>query len=362
MRKELQDMKPAVALPDGRLSPDEATMGHILDPQMFADIYEQFDEEGQTYFPRLTDTGDVEAVIVHDDIDSFGDLAEADVYIDFTRHKQTWIAVLWIVDDPDHPLGFPFSFSVEEDTGRYLAIRLLEQDIIWVHHLAPTDEGIMHIYSESISFPDEEKDDAIQHLLAAYRNDPQTEAEEEVPARIVSGNTIDSARFVDKGLTFYFDYSALLRRFGEEAAQEQVMGAVYRALWMMRRHPNPQARAAELYIWVGEGNGQNRAGEDTHLLGITMTPQLLDVYQIVNMSELDANPLATMLMSITEYQMLEEEEPLALGYLPIIGYVNGELLHIDWDKAAVERIASVYDTAYPQAGFNPYRDMLEEEL
>ncbi|BAU29155.1 hypothetical protein DFP93_11788 [Aneurinibacillus soli] len=361
MRKELQDMKPAVALPDGRLSPDETTMGHILDVQRFADIYEQFDEDGQTYFPRLTCTGDVEAVIVHDDIDSFGNLAEAQVYIDFTRHKQTWIAVLWMVDDPDNPLGFPFSFPVEEDTGRYLAIRLIEQDVIWVHHLAPTEEGIMHIYSESISFPDEEKDEAVEHLLAAYRNDLQSEAEEEVPARIVNGSDIDPARFLDLGFTFYFDYSALLRRLGEEAAKEQVMGAVYRALWMMRRHPSPQARAAELYIWVGEGSGQNRAGEDTHLLGITMTPQLLDVYQIINTDELDANPLATMLMSITEYQRLEEEMPLSLGHLPIIGYVNEELLHIDWDGAGVESIASVYGTAYPQAGFNPYRAMLEEE-
>lgn len=361
MKKELQDMKPAVALPDGRISPDEETMGHILDSEAFADLYEQFDESGQTYFPRLTGTGDVEVVIVHDDIDSFGDLAEADVYIDFARHKQTWIAVLWMVNDPDNPLGFPLSFPVEDDTGRYLAIRMLEQEEIWVHHLAPTEDRIMHIYSESISFPDEEKDEAVEHLLAAYRNDPQVEAEEEVPARVVSGSEIDPARFLDAGFTFYFDYSALLRRLGEEAAREQVMGAVYRALWMMRRHPNPEARAAELYIWVGELHGQNRAGEETHLLSITMTPQLLDVYQIINRSELDANPLATMLMSITEYQMLEEEAPLARGYLPIIGYVDGELLHIDWDEEGIENISSAYEDAYPDKTLNPYRAMLEEE-
>jgi len=86
-----------------------------------------------------------------------------------------------------------------------------------------------------------------------------------------------------------------------------------------------------------------------------MTPQLLDVYQIVHMSELEANPLATMLMALTEYQYLEEEYPLEYGYIPIVGYDGGTITHIEWNENSFFWLDEAYIAMYPEHTSSPYR-------
>jgi hypothetical protein len=352
--EEWKKIKPPISLLKGRVSPDEETMGEVLNRLIFQDIYELALENGNRYFPRLTAEGNVEICIVYEDIESFSEQTEAKVYLDFSRHKQSWIAVLWTVSDPENPLGYPLSFHVTDVQDRYSAVRFLEQEHIWVHYLAETKGGIMHLYSEAISFSEEEKDKAGELLLAAYQYDP-SEEQEEMPEKVVAGENLPPARLRDKGLAFYFDYRLMESRFGKEGAREQIMAAVYRSLWMMRRHPNVQAREAELLLWIGEKTGKNRAGEDTRLLVVAMTPQLLDVYQIVHVSELSANPLATMLMALIEYQYLEEEYPLEYGYIPIVGYENGVLTHVEWEEESLVRLADVFAAAHPESSFNPYQ-------
>jgi hypothetical protein len=351
----LNRIKPVPRLHEGRISPDERTMGEVIERPVFQDIYRTVEEEGARYFPRLNAAGDVELYIVYEDIDRFSEQAEASVYLDFSGYKQKWIAVLWIVTDPENPLGYPFSFDTANDEMRYSAVRFLEQEHIWVHYMAQIEPGIIHLYSEAISFSEAEKETAAELLVAAYHNQEEGEEESVLPERIVRGEDIALSRLKEKGFSFYLDYSLLENRFGEAEAKEQVMGAIYRALWMMRRHPNAQAREAEVLLWVGEKVGRNRAGEETRLLAITMTPPLLDVFQIVHLSELEANPLATMLMSLTEYQFLEEEYPLAYGYIPIVGYDAGVLSHIEWEEETLGILAHAYAQRYPENSTNPYK-------
>ncbi|AMA73701.1 MULTISPECIES: hypothetical protein [Aneurinibacillus] len=359
MSEAWQRLKPDIPLPEERVSPGEETMGEVLNRLAFQDVYHMVEEDGKQYFPRLNARGDVEIVIVYDDIDAFGEQAEAKVYLDFTRYKQNWIAVLWVVTDPEEPLGYPLLFDAVDDTMRYMAVRFLEQNAVWVHYTAQADSGLIHLYSEAISFPVTEKEKATTLLLEAYHYDPGEEEDEGMPEKTAPGRELSFERLSEKGFSFYFDYRLMENRFGEEGAREQAMGAMYRALWMMRRHPNPQAREAEILLWVGEKVGKNRAGEETRLLVVTMTPQLLDVYQIVNLSELEANPLATMLMSLTEYQKLEEEYPLQQGYIPIAGYENGTLLHIEWDERSFKRLADAYAGEWPGHQTNPYQTIAD---
>ncbi|WP_047151932.1 hypothetical protein [Aneurinibacillus tyrosinisolvens] len=354
MDESLQLIKPGIHLPMGRISPEHETMGEPLNRLSFHDIYHAVEEEGIRYFPRLNGAGDVEIYIIYDDIESFGEQAEAQVYLDFSRHASRWIAVLWAVTDPDNPLGYPLQFDTKDETMRYLAVRFLEQESIWIHHLALDNSGLIHVYSEAISFPDDEKEEAKSLLLAAYEHRVDELEEEEIPERVLSGSAIHMERLAEEGISFYFDYDAMKNRLGEGGARESVMSSVYRAIWMMRRHPNPEARQAQMLIWVGEKNGKNRGGEDTNLLVVTMSPPLLDVYKIINLSEIEENPLATLFMSITEYQWLEEEHPILSGYFPIIGYEKGELLHIEWDEDSAQKLAAVFKANRPDEGNNPY--------
>ncbi|MFT9847397.1 hypothetical protein [Aneurinibacillus sp. REN35] len=351
-----RQIKPAEGITTTNIALGAETMGETLNRLAFQDIYRRVGEDGIMYFPRATADGDVEICIVYQDIDSFGEQAEASVYLDFSKHQHNWIAVLWVVDDPEDPLGYPLSFQTTVETDRYLAVRFLEQPRIWVHYLAEAEEGIMHLYSEAIAFDNgEQVERAGEMLLAAYRYDPSVEEAEDLPEQVMRGDALSYACLKENGLSFYFDYRLMENRFGEEGAREQVMGAIYRSLWMMRRHPNAQARDAELLLWIGEKRGRNRADEETHLLVVTMTPQLLDVYQIVHMSELEANPLATMLMALTEYQYLEEEHPIEQGYIPIIKYEYGTLVHIEWEEESISRLHEAYLDAHPGQVFSPYR-------
>ncbi|MBN6188444.1 hypothetical protein JQN58_16460 [Aneurinibacillus sp. BA2021] len=350
-----KQIKPAGQIVTTSVSPGAETMGETLNRLAFQDIYRQVQEEGNTYFFRANAKGDVEICIVYPDIDSFGEQTEASVYLDFSRHQHSWIAVLWVVADPEAPLGYPLSFRTTVETERYLAVRFLEQGPIWVHYLAEAEDGIMHVYSEALAFDDgEQVERAGELLLAAYEYDPAAEEAEDMPERVMAGEEVPDERLVEKGLAFYFDYRLMENRFGEEGAREQIMGAIYRSLWMMRRHPNAQAREAELLLWIGEKQGRNRADEETHLLVVTMTPQLLDVYQIVHMSELEANPLATMLMALTEYQYLEEEHPIEHGHIPIIKYEYGTLVHIEWEESSLSRLNEAYLRMHPGRQPGPY--------
>lgn len=352
--EEWKIIKPSIPLPPNRASLGSDTLGNTLNQLSFQDIYTTVQEDGMRYFPRLTAEGDVEVCIIYEDIDSFGEQAEAEVYLDFSRHKDNWIAVLWVVTDPEDPLGYPLSFQITKGTDRYLAVRFLEQERIWVHYLADVEAGIMHLYSEAISFSDQETERAVELMLAAYRYDPTKEEADEMPETTIYGEKLELSRLREKGFSFYFDYRLMENRFGEEGARELVMSTIFRAFWMMRRHPNPQAREAKLLLWIGEKIGKNRADEETHLLVVTMTPQLLDVYQVVNLSELEANPLATTLMALTEYQYLEEETPLESGYIPIAGYENGTLVHIEWRETSLFRLDQAFADEYPHR-HNPYR-------
>ncbi|GED12114.1 hypothetical protein [Aneurinibacillus migulanus] len=352
--EEWRTIKPSISLPTKSAFLGGDTLGETLDQLAFQDIYKMIQEDGIRYFPRLTSEGDVEVCIIYEDIDSFGEQADAEVYLDFSRHKDNWIAVLWVVTDPEDPLGYPLSFHITKETDRYLAVRFLEQERIWIHYLADVEAGVMHLYSEAISFSGHETERAGELMLAAYRYDPEKEEAEEMTERTISGEELELSRLREHGFSFYFDYRLMENRFGEEGARELVMGTIFRALWMMRRHPNPQAREAELLLWIGEKVGKNRADEETRLLVVTMTPQLLDVYQVVNLSELEANPLATTLMALTEYQFLEEEAPLENGYIPIAGYEDGTLVHIEWEEAPLLRLERAFAGEYPHRS-NPYR-------
>ncbi|WP_027417318.1 hypothetical protein [Aneurinibacillus terranovensis] len=355
MNSSIEAIKPSIAVPAQRISPSQKTMGEGLNHLTFQDIYQAVEEEGFRYFPRLNGKGDVEIYIVYDNIERFAEQAEAEVFLEFTRHKSQWIAVLWTITNPDDPLGYPITFAVEDEQARYLAIRFLEQKQIWIHYIALEDSYLVHVYSEAIAFSDEEKGEAERLLLEAYSYDPgREEDEEEIPQETVDAGSVTDERLLEKGVSFYLDYSAMENRLGEQGARELSMGLIYRSIWMMRRHPNAGVREAALLIWVSQIVGRNRGGEMTRLLVVTMTPLLRDILRVVNLSADDENPLANILMAVTEFQKTEEESPLVHGGLPIIGYAGGSIQHIEWDEESLLRLKKLFIHTFPEAASNPY--------
>ncbi|WCK55930.1 hypothetical protein PP175_08440 [Aneurinibacillus sp. Ricciae_BoGa-3] len=355
MNRSLSAIKPSIAVPLTHVSPGSVTMGEVLSRTVFTHLYKVADEEGARCFPLMDREGDVELYILFDTIDQFGEQADADVYLEFHQHKNDWIAVFWTVMSPNDPLGYPIAFHTLNDEQRYLAVRFLEQKQVWIHYLAFAGEDLVHIFSEAIDFAAEDKARAENLLLNAYYYKEESQAEQgEMPQETISGQTLDRGMLLTSGVSFYLDYAALEKQYGEEGAKESVMGAIYRALWMMSRHPKSQARDASFLVWVGQVEGENRNGRMTRLLSVTITPSLRGMMKGVHVSEDEENPLASLLMSLAEFLKTEEEQPFAAGYLPIIGYRSGTLQHIEWDDASVLRLKRLFVDSFPNAVLNPY--------
>jgi hypothetical protein len=355
VNRTLSAIKPSIEIPLTHVSPGSATMGEALNRAAYAHLYRIAEEEGARCFPLMDREGNVELYILFDTIDQFSEQANADVYLEFHQHKKDWIAVLWTVTSPDNPLGYPIPFHTQDDEYRYLAVRFLEQKHIWIHYLAFADEELVHIFSEAIDFAADDKEKAENLLLEAYyyEEDPEDEGGE-MPQETINGQTLDRGLLLESGLSFYLDYAALEKQHGEEGAKESIMGGIYRALWMISRHPNAQARNSSFLIWVGEVEGENRSGRMTRLLSVSMSPSLRDIIKVVNLSEDEENPMASLLMSLSEFLKTEEEQPFAAGYLPIIGYHSGTLQHIEWDEASLSRLKRLFVDSFPNAVFNPY--------
>jgi hypothetical protein len=333
--------RPDFQADETRCSPSEATMGEVLSPVTFSDLYQLVRDEGLPYFARMNGVGDVELYLVFESIDAFSDATRDAVFVEFKTYKQTLLAVIWTLIDPREPLGFPLSFDIKQEEQRYMALRMAEQPELWIHYLAYTNAEITHIYSEASTFSRTEKEHVeylVRYLFEAQPNEQsETVAAHEVKEEeMVSIPAASMPEYVlaEPGTAYLLDYARLVHERGEEGAQSLLMSTVQQAALVMRRHARSEVRESAYTIWAGEQEGT---------LWLFVTPMLYSLFEVLHRTEDEANPFARFLYALPVYIETVDASPLECGAFPILRYENGKLYHLELDETAVARMAEVAD-------------------
>ncbi|WP_139490157.1 hypothetical protein [Brevibacillus dissolubilis] len=374
-----------------RHSPTAETMGELLDRAAFLDLYETAIVEGIPYFARINGTGDVELYLVFESVDAFSEATDESVSVEFKTYQNKLLAVIWTLSDPENPLGFPLTFDVHNERERYMAYRLVEQAETAIYYLAPEQERLLHIFSETVTFSGNEREqvrgmigflfnrsagqtesahesaetdqaagNSINHSASTPVTDPkaihpasnqadydadavQSEIKEE-PIVSVDAMTLSDTILQDSGVAYQFAYDRLIAEHGEEGAQHLLMSTVHQALLVMRRHNRSEVRETACTVWVGERE---------QILSIYITPGLFDLFEVVHTSEDEANPFSRFLLAIPEFIQTQEGAPLAEGAYPIFRFDQGRLSHLELDEAFQARLAERFAKDYPSMS-NPY--------
>lgn len=330
-----------VFLPDATLvSPSSSTMGEVLEPSTFSDLYHHVRDEGLPYFARVNGDGDVELYLVFESIDAFSDATRDAVSVEFKTYKETLLAVIWTLADPKEPLGFPLSFDVKREEERYMALRMVEQPQLWIHYLSFTDGQITHIYSETSTFSAAEKAHVGELISYLYEATPaertqHTAARHEVKEEELISIPADSLPddvFEQAGTAYLFDFAKWAREEGEEGAQARLMHTLQQAVLVMRRHSRSEVRESAFTIW---------AGEQQDVLWLFVTPMLYPLFEVVHASEDEANPFARFFYTLPAYLETVDASPLACGAFPILRYEQGRLYHLELDQAIANRLAAI---------------------
>ncbi|MGD8189802.1 hypothetical protein ACQCN2_07450 [Brevibacillus ginsengisoli] len=327
--------RPLISLRPDLHSPSHETISQALPTEEFADLYTNIRDEGLTHFPRIDSRGNVELYLVFESIDDFSSATHGEVYLEFKSYQDKLLAIIWTLDDPLNPLGFPMSFNIQEKQDRYMALRLLDQPQTWVHYVAFVDQEILHIYSEAISFPTEEKSrvESLVHDLYEEKADTDEEASrkrheemeiKELPTETITAHTLPEESLLESGTAYVFDYQRLIAAHGPQEAQVVLMQAVHQALLIMRRHYRSEVRETTFTVW---------AAERGPLLYLFVTPSLEHLFEVVHYSEEEANPFSKTLLAIPQFVETMEGAPLALGAYPIMRYVQGKWMHVELDEA-----------------------------
>lgn len=331
-------------------SPGAETMGEVLAADLFADLYRLVKEDGLPYFARLNGKGDVELYLVFESIDAFSQSTRDAVSLEFKTYQNKLLAVIWTLQDPIDPLGFPLSFDIRRTEDRFMALRLLEQTEISVHYLAFEADMLTHIFSEAITLSAREKAEAegyIRRLYAAENDEtaPADEAEiREQPIATIPAASISEKVLLQDGLAYLLDYQAMAGKHGEEGAQNLLMSTVQQAMLVIRRHSRSQVRESSFTVWAAEQEG---------LLTLIVTPGLLDLFEAAHSSEDETNPFSRFLFALPEFLETREESPLRIGAFPILRYQAGKLFHLDLDESTQALLAELFERKLFAAD-NPY--------
>lgn len=332
-------------------SPSERTITRALSKDAFSDLYELVHEQGLSYFPRINAEGDVELYLVFESIDAFTQSTHAEVYVEFKTYQDKLLAIIWTLNDPQNPLGFPIPFHIPTDQDRYMALRLLEQKQTWIHYLAYPTNQIIHIYSEAIQLPETEKsriEAQVRKLYDGSGTTDEQDSDEEIKeheAETIPASTLSQRTLLEEGKGFVFDYKRMLATHGEEGAQVTVMQAVHQALTVMHRHYTSQVRESTFTVWVAE---------NASLLYLFVTPSLDELFDDLQGNEEEENPFSRFLLTIPEFVESVDGQPLRAGAYPIMRYDQGQWYHLELDEAFQQTLKRLFDEQIGNQ-LNPYQ-------
>lgn len=346
MKDELERIKPELDVDALRSrSPSEETMGDILPESSFQACYDTVMDESVTCFSLLNEEGDTDIYVLFSDIDEFEQSTEEKVYFDFQTHQDRLITVLWTVHHPEEPLGFPVTFNIQtSDHDRYKAIRLVEQEQIWVHYLAITEERrLLHIFSEAVAWPEEDKPLLEEKILSCYTiGENEARPTENVDTK--SAMDLTDADIQQRGTVYHIDYGQLVSKHGEEGARVEAMELISRAFLVVQRHPLSDVREARMLFWAGQGSS---------VLSLFLTPELTHWFPHVEMDKEEENPFSRFLMGLSEYQRSDSASPLEQGAMPLMEYDRGQLVSLELNETFLQRMKALYARAYG-GDDNPY--------
>ncbi|WP_312116625.1 hypothetical protein [Brevibacillus reuszeri] len=330
------------------LSPDEQTQGEILDKEKFHDVYKLVEEDGLPYFARLNGRGEVELYLVFETVDAFSEQTRDAVSVEFKTYQNKLLAVIWTLTDPLQPLGFPLSFDIRSADERFVALTILQQPFTALHYLAYEDGQMTHIYSEAIHFSEDERIRANGMIRSLYDGTPESMPEEaevrEEDTQTISALSLPASVLEETGMAFVLEYNRMMATHGEEEAQHLLMSTVKQAVWVMRRHSRSEVRDSSFTVW---------AAEQAERLSLIVTPSLSHLFEVVHMSEDEANPFSRFLMTLPEFVQTEDAAPLQLGAFPLLRYENGQLYHLELDEVVQQHLAKLFTQAFPGI-LNPY--------
>ncbi len=342
--KGRSDFRPTVVWDPSLVSPSARTMGEWLPPDTFADLYRLVRDEGMPQFARVDAEGNVELYLVFESVDDFSEATRDQVYLEWKTYRDHLLLIVWTLNDPKNPLGFPVPLAVRESRDRYMALRFLDQPETWIHYLAYSDERLLHIYSEAIQFPPGEKqrvEEMIRRVWEGKTDTAEDAADDEVreePVHSVPAVTLSDDVLGEDGVAYVLDHARLTERHGAHQAEELVMGAVNQALWVMRRHNRSEVRECSFTIWVAE--------QAPHLF-VMITPGLHDLFEVVHESEDEANPFSRFLLRLPEFVETREASPLSLGAYPIMRYERGRLYHLELDDSVTDKLVALHARLFP---------------
>lgn len=341
--------------PDPSLcSPDSETLGEILPPADFHDLYRLAQNDGLPYFARIDAVGDVELYLVFESVEAFSESARGDVSVEWKTYRDKLLAVIWTSSDPVEPLGFPLSFDVREERDRYMVLRLVQQPSTFLHHLALEAGQLIHIYTETFSFSAAERERVAQKVRQLLTGDggeessdsSADEVEEVKEAEMISvaADTLSDQTLQENGVAYLFDYAAMCRQHGDDQAQLLLMDTLNKALLVMRRHARSEVRERSFTVWVGEM---------PPYLSLVVTPELYDLFEVVHTSEEEANPFTRLLLALPQFVETRELKPLAIGAYPIIRAERGRPFHLELTEAFQNRLRRLFAQNWPETA-NPY--------
>jgi hypothetical protein len=338
-----------VYTPDPSLaSPSPATMGEVLDPVRFADLYRLAGEEGLPYFARVNASGDVELFLIFESVDSFSESTRDAVSVEFKTYRNKLLAVIWTLTDPLDPLGFPLAFDIRQAEERYMALRMVEQAETPLHYFAYEEGRLTHIFTEAITFSDEEAARVEEYIRLLYEGRQESlpvdaEVREEVMATIPATSLSEDVLSTE-GVAYVLRYDRMRKKYGEEQAQHLLMSTLQQAVWVMRRHSRSEVRSSAFTVWAAE------QGEILHLF---VTPILSGLFPVVHSSEDESNPFTRFLLALPEFVETWEGSPLSVGAYPILRYAAGKLYHLELNEETQQQLAALFARNNP-AQANPY--------
>ncbi|UFJ41676.1 hypothetical protein LOK74_03945 [Brevibacillus humidisoli] len=348
-----RQLMPTISPDPSLRSPTQETMGQILSSAGYTDLYRLVEAEGLPYFPRIDAAGDVELYLVFESVEEFSKATRDELSIDWKTYRDKLFAVVWTLTDPIEPLGFPIAFDIGEERERYMALRLVQQPLTWIHHLAFQEGQLIHIYSETVSFSPAERDQVYRMAERLFADNDKEQShcsaagdeeirEEELTT--VDADSLGDSTLLESGVAYQFDYAAMEQRHGEEHAQVLLMEALNRALLVMRRHARSDVRSQSFIVWVAKA---------PPYLSMIVTPGMDHLFEVVHSAEEEANPFTRFFLTLPDFVETRELQPLAVGAYPIIRSEQGRPLHLELTETFQRRLKTLFDTYWP-ATPNPY--------
>jgi hypothetical protein len=332
------------------------TCGEVLVKDQYFDIYRDVFEEDRRYFARWNESETLDLILAFQSIEDFSESSKSKTTLEFNRHADQFLLIVWTLTDPQNPLGFPIKFNLQDNLQHKAITQLLDQSQLWVHCLASEDEHLVHVYSELLSISEEDQQDGKRLLLSrGEQNDMAVEEGSQTNFNTIE-ITMDAGYTDDlltaSGIGYSIDLSSLVNKHGEEEARERIMSGIMQALYIVKRHPRSEARESSFFVWAAEADELTQRGEGARMLTIYITPPLEHIFEIIHISNDEENPFSRVFLSFTEFLRTEFESPLHRGAYPILTYKQGEIALVQLDGQLQQRLAHLYQTE--RGNNNPY--------